>query len=116
MDITPETRDVLREAKGLVTRGWFGAKHGELFNHVGARPGNCVATAIQRASRNAPMLPALSAICDAIGIGDENGIFEWNDAPERTHEEVVAVFDLALGIKPTPAPFSSIETREEVYV
>lgn len=33
--------------------------------------------------------------------GFHNGISEWNDAPERTQEEVVALFDKAIEIAET---------------
>jgi hypothetical protein len=115
MDIAPETRDVLRKAKGLVTKGWFGAHDGHTFKRVG--DGNhCVMTAILHVSHGGRMEPACGAIRNVLGLPLGGSIPNWNNAPERTHEEVVAAFDLALGVEPpSPSLVSPTKVTEEVY-
>ena len=39
---------------------------------------------------------AILALRNAAGLDNNFGIPKWNDAPERTHAEVLAAFDLAI--------------------
>jgi hypothetical protein len=60
----------------------------------------CAAEAIEDVTIIAPDMRqrAYRRLRNAIGIkiGSDNDIVEWNDAPERTHEEVLAAFDKAI--------------------
>jgi len=52
----------------------------------------CAAEAIETTSHSAERMRAYRALGYASGIN----ITEWNDAPERTHAEVIAAFNLAI--------------------
>ena len=80
------TRDVLLKAVDIIEdMGWW---QGNLIGPHGER---CVAEAIAEAdSMVAP--DAYAALRQHLGIGpdDQFAIGHWNDAPERTQEEVIA--------------------------
>lgn len=62
---------------------------------------NCAQTAISASCGECRDAAALDVFCEAIGIeGEGRGksyrIWNWNDAPERTHAEVLAAFDRAI--------------------
>jgi hypothetical protein len=85
--MTPEARRILVEAKGLVSAGWFRGDRKSSDQH-------CVLTALQRVGGfKTARLEAQGVLARCLG---GKSIVFWNDAPERTHEEVVALFDKAL--------------------
>lgn len=56
----------------------------------------CAAEAIEEVVEASPeRIRAYRAFANAAGI-DVQRIPEWNDAPERTHKEVMAAFNLAI--------------------
>ena len=60
----------------------------------------CSAEAIEEASGcfgDLKRIPAYRALCWAAGIDFD--IVKWNDAPERTHSEVLATFNLAIALE-----------------
>jgi hypothetical protein len=94
--MTPEARRILVEAKGLVSRGWFQLGPNGIARAVGEGT-DCPLTACgvtgQKLGVSSALEEAVQALADAAGV---DHIPTWNDVPERTHEEVVALFDKAL--------------------
>jgi hypothetical protein len=98
--LTPEARRILVEAKGILSGGWFQilSTSPPSVRSVGDG-GHCALTALHAAERmvmetdrvplSLDVLHGLEGLC-----GRE--LVDWNNAPERTHEEVVALFDKAL--------------------
>lgn len=64
----------------------------------------CVGTALAKVAGEhyATYMDARRKFCQAASINNPadslEPIFRWNDAPERTHEEVLAAFDRAIEI------------------
>jgi len=59
----------------------------------------CVAEAIEESAPMQSRKAAYEALRRAGGISNDWGaLIEWNDAPERTHAEVLAAFDLAIAL------------------
>lgn len=89
------TADILRAAKAhLIKRGW--CQGDELAIH-GAEPRKCcAATAIQPfVDYDAPGFEKPGTVFrEANGI--QGNIADWNDAPERTLEDVLAAYDRAI--------------------
>jgi hypothetical protein len=56
----------------------------------------CAAEAIETTSHSAERMRAYRALSCAAGTDIDLNITEWNDAPERTHAEVIAAFNLAI--------------------
>lgn len=65
----------------------------------------CAAEAIEEAGKQLMLratayvhrqMAALTALRNAIPDGENGAIIDWNDAPERTHAEVLAAFDQAI--------------------
>lgn len=95
-----DVADVLRRARALVDtpRKWVGGgRRYQTFE-------NCAATAIGNASGDNGINEKLCAMArgvfaDAIGaLNSIGGIWDWNDAPERTHADVLAAFDAAIAL------------------
>lgn len=104
-------------ASDLVTKGW--SQGGYALNASGrsvsytddAAVRFCVEGAIMRAVRLLKLTgPAAAAPFRKLQevIGDVPG---WNDAPERTHEEVVAALRTAAGLPAQAASAVSVELR-----
>jgi hypothetical protein len=104
--VTPEARRILVEAKGLVSLGWF--RCNPWFDTGGNVEHNCLYTAVEKAGGkgfnwDAPFFEAMAALHTAAGLPHRDNdlerldlVINFNNAPERTHEEVVALFDKAL--------------------
>lgn len=60
----------------------------------------CASEAIEDAwkdgSPTEPLMEAYRRLRDGAGLSDKMNIPRWNDAPERTHAEVLAAFDKAI--------------------
>jgi hypothetical protein len=56
----------------------------------------CAYLALARAARGAYYGEAYGCLQRAAGLGPEELIHHWNDAPERTHADVMAAFDRAI--------------------
>lgn len=81
--------EVLVAARGLIDtpEKWFGGGSGEL------REGQlCAWQAIDKAASDRYSPLVLRFFRSAI----QSGIVDWNDAPGRTHAEVLAAFDRAI--------------------
>lgn len=90
-----DTREVLIAARKRLElpENWVGAgrpaEHGQI----------CVTTAITPNLKPIEWQPILRLFIDCNGIegdGVLGPIWDWNDAPERTHAEVLAAFDRAI--------------------
>lgn len=92
-DVLTAARKRIEKPQHWLGHGWRGGA--ESF---------CASNAIFTLSYNAGLAePAQRALAKAIGYScDESetgflhAIFRWNDAPERTHAEVLAAFDRAI--------------------
>jgi hypothetical protein len=92
-----KTSEVLTAARGLIDTPDKWAQEGGL-SEVGPL---CTAMACTSAAGSlSDSLPAQSVIARAAGLSGDYaatvGLFDWNDAPERTHTEVLAAFDTAI--------------------
>lgn len=59
----------------------------------------CVSMAISEAAKVSGVCSADFIFARAIGVKDETaGVYAWNDAPERTHAEVLEAFDRAIAL------------------
>lgn len=106
-----ETRKVLSAAKGLISRGWCQSQnesgggfcaHGALFSASGlyeGRPWDEIAPLIKDAERYLDFY-----------TNEPYSYITWNDAPGRTQDEVVALFDRALTENPVPAETPELVT------
>ena len=83
--------ETLRAARALVDtpEKWGQGAH---FLQGGAR---CMSGAL--ISVGAPLDGAVyRALCRATAVTLDHGLSRWNDAPERTHADVLAAFDKAI--------------------
>jgi hypothetical protein len=92
------TRDVLRRAKGLVAKAW--GQGGQIS--VGFWPEDftapyCALTAIWATKVENE---AADALVTTLGVNSREGVSSWNDAPERTQADVIALYDAALAGRP----------------
>jgi hypothetical protein len=94
------SKELMRSAKGMIKRGGWAQGDKKAFAEDNAF-GYCVATACvascqhERISTdNAREMVLLFK--DANGIDENMAIGEWNDAPERTKDEVMEAFDRAI--------------------
>ena len=90
-----KTADILRRAKARVDtpEKWFGPHHMPRFG--GGRL--CAGMALE--SVGGWDHPARTTFCLAIGAEDGcMGVVHWNNAPERTHAEVMQAFDAAIAM------------------
>ena len=100
-----EVRDTLECARRILARGWcqgarsivgFDAGENEKVRHVA--PGNedqqcyCLYGAVLQASTG-----IFNAHAALAALSIEDSYVRWNDDPDRTHEEVLALFDAAMG-------------------
>jgi hypothetical protein len=92
--------EVLREARSLVDapEKWWQQGGGHNSDDC-----TCADLAIQDVavgSDNVALLwPAEDAFCRAIDLAPgPKAIYVWNDAPERTHADVLAAFDKAIAL------------------
>lgn len=61
--------------------------------------GTCAINAVTFAERGCaerPIHAAWDALIRALGTRTVEGVFDWNDAPERTHADVMALYDRAI--------------------
>lgn len=56
----------------------------------------CIETAIEKAALDASVLPYDAIDFLRAANGFEIDVYQWNDAPERTHAEALAAFDKAI--------------------
>jgi hypothetical protein len=111
-----DVKDVLREARALVENGWcqgrfesFGFAVGTYYrrsaNPVTVRHvahGNerlrcyCVTGALSSVASSEDVLEEAVGALQRAG-GECTWLPDWNDFPRRTHEEVLALFDAAMG-------------------
>ncbi len=94
--MTAITKDLMRAAKHLVQRGWAQGDKA-VFDPDG---GYCIATACIEACE-AARIPGHQIHNDMVLLFKHaNGIVmpvaDWNDAPDRTEEDVLAAFDKAI--------------------
>lgn len=99
MDRAWDALEILIEAKQKIAdpSNWGKGGRRDRFNFNSC----CVAEAIEEAGPvfgvSAERRRAFRAFRNAGGIEDVWGLFiQWNDAPERTHAEVMAAFNLAI--------------------
>ena len=87
------TKAILREARKLVAAGWT---QGRFVREIGGQKCYCAEGAIMEAaySVGAAWWLAAGALCKAAA---SRSLANWNDAPERTKDEVLAAFDKAIG-------------------
>jgi hypothetical protein len=91
----------LREARALIERGWTQeafarGKSGRVVVPNGrAAVCFCAVGAIKRYDHWCYDLVA-KPLATAIGVKGVTGIYDWNDAPERTQADVLAAFDRAI--------------------
>ena len=94
---TNTVADVLRRAKALIDAPEKWCK--KTNQHGDAR---CIMAAInaqRSATVYAPQARAAEFIARAIEIKQGYGVIpDWNDAPERTHAEVMSAFDRAIAL------------------
>lgn len=75
--------EVLAGARDLITRdGWWQFGDGQSVGH-------CTVTAIGRAADLGSLNPAIRLVAEVIGGDGFDAITRWNDAPERTYEDVI---------------------------
>lgn len=108
------TIEILRNARKLIERpgAWTRGAYARDANlnkihlrgmlHVTAR---CYcplgALYVAAGSIDAPLEPEVSVLCEGIGgieFRDNGDLVTWNDAPERTHIEVLDAFDRAIAL------------------
>lgn len=91
-----EALDILKSARERIAK----AEHwGKGLRAVDRPLGTCCAAeAIEESDMPCSdgRVPAYRALLHAAGPPDDVRITEWNDAPERTHAEVIAAFNLAI--------------------
>lgn len=90
--------DTLRAGKANIeARGWCQGD-GKVFDPL-RRYGFCVGSSLGPVTFDNP---EMTKVCDmfkiANGISLLSGLGDWNDAPERTKEEVLAAFDKAIAL------------------
>jgi len=99
-DATPTNTvaDVLRRAKALIdtpekwSKGVFG-------------PGLCVLGAVYVANGREDVSDThVPWLVKALGLRNGCQVFEWNDAPETTHADVMAAFDRAIALAEAGEP------------
>ena len=88
----PSVRDVLVAARKLIEKPKDWAKAGRAQYH-GPR---CAGYAIDFARGEDLGTDAFDAFKRVIGVKSIRQVIKWNDAPERTHAEVIAAFDKAI--------------------
>jgi hypothetical protein len=93
-----ETRDVLRRAKGLVAQEWGqGDQISTGFWPEDFTAPYCALTAIWAQKVHDP---AADTLVTTLGVNGRVGVWLWNDAPERTQADVIALYDAALTGQP----------------
>lgn len=84
--------DILRSARALIERQWCqGNDKASAANHA---YGHCVVSAL--AYSDPWYQVARDALQTAIGADSWLHVVAWNDAPERTKEDVLAAYDRAI--------------------
>lgn len=96
--IQKTTKDLLRYAATLVMRGWTQGALARAKDGLKCQPEDstaaewCAIGAIRRAVDELNVRPArwwIGNACRALRVTINNDVAEWNDAPERTRDEVV---------------------------
>lgn len=107
------THEVLVAARNMVQKGWWHSPDGCREGHVcagiaimDAAPSHEVFGFEREAYRTLASILGLDIACGA-GI-DILPIYQWNDAPGRTVEEVLAAFDKAIAATSPPPPDPSL--------
>lgn len=99
--------EVLRKARALIADENAWIRNNLAVNHEGAVVLSadsdackwCALGAIDKVANflHSPGFEARDAMIRAAGVDPEDdGLGDWNDAPERTHAEVLAAFDRAI--------------------
>lgn len=88
--------EILRAGKANIERRGWG--QGDEVCLMGLPDGPCcVATALPKDGPNLELsMVAIELFQKANGLDLMQGIGDWNDAPERTKEEVLAAYDKAI--------------------
>jgi hypothetical protein len=103
--------EVLVTARNLLDReGW-------IQDYTWTREGRCTVGAVLTPHLTEGSIEALELFADLIGCPrDWMAIAHWNDDPDRTKEQVLAVFDTAIAATAPPPPDPQwTEIVEEVY-
>lgn len=96
--------EVLRAAKQkILDDGWMQVVgFADVVRHQGAHPG-CVSNQLfEVEAPNFVVVDAHTYIAEAVGVqgrstnGVLRGVYDWNDAPERTLTDVLDAFDMAV--------------------
>ena len=92
--MSKEVVEVLTKARALIAdpARWGKVAPDRICLAAGS---DCPLTALAHAASNEVHYEAKRAFIEAIGTG---WIGAWNDAPERTHTDVLAAFDRAIAI------------------
>lgn len=91
--ITSLVIEALREGRARVERGWCQEILAE-GNTVCALGG--VSLALRSRGRPCRYYQATRFLCMALGVKYETDVMSWNDAPERTQADVLALYDKAI--------------------
>ena len=106
-----EIKDALKRARALIARGWcqdtaacaglpVGAYESVKVRYVADdNPGMvcyCVTGAVSALRVHYDLLGALEMTFSHRPLGPFYNLATWNDAPDRTHEEVLDLFDKAI--------------------
>jgi hypothetical protein len=90
---------VLTEARKLIAQGWTQGEYKRVINGVECW---CISGAIHQAtSYDEPSGLEFAALflslrADDFYLSSSTNLIEWNDAPDRTQEEVLALIDRAI--------------------
>lgn len=63
---------------------------------------SCVSVSEDEEADKAVHAAAIDCLCEAAGVADRNAFYEWHDAPERSHGQVLAAFDAAISLAEKP--------------
>ena len=90
------TIEILKKARELLSDPAHWKKQGSNTLHVENATSFCSWHAVCRVATVDAALKARHSILSTLGFVSFSHLFDWNDAPERTHAEVLQRFDEAL--------------------
>ena len=90
------TIEILKNARELLSDPAHWMKQGSNALHVEDATSFCTWHAICRVATVGAAYKARHSILSALGFVFFSQLFDWNDAPERTHAEVLQRFDEAI--------------------
>lgn len=91
-----EVKQILTDARALVKRGWI---QNEFYRLVDGVPCYCAVGAMDDASMghlHGDSWGAITALRKALPTSCRWGVTNFNDAPETTQDDVLALFDRAI--------------------